>query len=64
MPDRLLILNGYARFIEFKRGKEEPSKIQAYWHRELAKKAIPTYVIYTYPEFVDLCRRLRPWAKA
>jgi hypothetical protein len=64
MPDRLLILSGMAHFIEFKRtAKDEPSKIQQFWHRELAKKAIHTFVLFTYADFVDLCRRLRPWAK-
>lgn len=55
-PDRLMLAPGSpARLIEFKRLRRgRVSKIQDYWHRELASMGHPVAVVRTMAEFKAL----------
>jgi hypothetical protein len=46
LPDRLLLRpSGTVAFVEFKRGREQPTKIQAYWHERLRRMGFEVAVV-------------------
>jgi hypothetical protein len=55
MPDRLLVRPWRNDvFIEFKRGREQPTKIQAYWHGRLRRMGKQVEVVRTLHGFLKV----------
>jgi len=60
IPDRVLLMQGRAIFIEFKAIGKYPTPIQRHWHARLRELGFEVVVFRTVDEFKTLLDRLAP----
>lgn len=53
-PDRMLLLPGFGAYVEFKRGNEQPTDLQAKWHAILKQSGFEVFVVRSLPEFAGV----------
>ena len=57
-PDRIYIYKGAIIFVEFKREKKDPRKLQGYVHEKLREHGIKVYVVDNFEDGKELIHRL------